>query len=218
MTKKYVVYTVRVTIIVSLYTRCLPIIHIFKCCPSYCYILGERKKINHAAVYLKKVIGYIALPFFSAVKYFEILGIVLGLVLIIGIPTCIGITVCYRKRKRTYRRFQNQDHVVIATPATGASVDTSNQTAIMANPVFHAQPQYSQQSQQPVDQLSSEDTSPYSTVSAIPSLITQQPSQVIFFYCTYSDINTVKCHRASGYLFICGVCMHLQPLMFDSEL
>ena len=64
--KKDVVYTVRLTIIVSLYPHCLPIIHMFKCCPSYCYMLGERKKIkiNHAPVYLKKVIGYTALPFF----------------------------------------------------------------------------------------------------------------------------------------------------------
>ena len=44
--KKDVVCTVRVSIIVSLYTHCLPIIRMFKCCPSYCYILGERKKLK----------------------------------------------------------------------------------------------------------------------------------------------------------------------------
>ena len=122
------------------------------------------------------MIGYIALPFFSAVKYFWILGVALGLILTIGIPTCIGVTVCYRKRKKTYRRLQNQDHIDTATPATGASVDTSNQTASMANPVLHAQPQYPQQPQQPVGQLN---TSPSSTATAIQSLTTQQPSQVI---------------------------------------
>ena len=115
-------------------------------------------------------------------KYFGILGLVLGLIflsLIIGVPTCIGVVVCYRKRKRTYRRLQNQDDVVTATPATGGSVVTSNQTASTANPVVHAQPQYPQQPQQPaaVDQLCSQDTS--STAPDIPSLTTQQPSQVI---------------------------------------
>ena len=143
------------------------------------------------------MIGYTALPIFSAVNYFWTVGLVLGLMflsLLVGIPTCIGVIVCYRKRKRTYHRLQSQDHVITATPSTGASVDTSNQTATMANPVFHAQPQYSQQSQQPVGQLSSEDTSPSSTATAIPSLTTQQPSQVICLSCTYSDINIVKCY------------------------
>ena len=152
------------------------------------------------------MIGYTALPFFSAVNFFGIIGLVLGLIiltLLVGIPTCIGVIVCYRKRKRTYRQFQNQDHIDTATPATGASVDTSNQTASMANPVFHAQPQYSQQPQQPVGQLSSEDTLPSSTATAIPSLTTQQPSQVICLYCTYSDINIVKCHRA-----LCRIPFH----------
>ena len=150
------------------------------------------------------MIGYIALPFFSAVNYFWTEALVLGLIilsLLVGIPSCIGGIVCYR----TYYQFQNRDHVVTPTPATGASVDTSNQTATIANPVFHAQPHLSQQSQQPVGQLSSEDTSPSSTATAIPSLTTQQPSQVICLYCTYSDINIVKCHRASGYIVVCAI-------------
>ena len=116
---------------------------------------------------------------FSAVKYFGILGIVLGvffLSLTIGVPTCIGVIVCYRKRKRTYYRLQN-DHVVATTPATGGSVVTLNQTASTANPVFHAQPQYPQQPQQPVGQFTSQNAS--FTATAIPSLTTQQPSQVI---------------------------------------
>ena len=144
------------------------------------YAWSKKEDKISAPVYFKKVIVYTALPFFSAVNYFWSIGLVLGLSflsLLVGIPTCIGVIVCYRKRKRTYHRLQSQDHVITATPSTGASVDTSNQTASMANPVFHAQPQYSQQPQQPVDQLSSEDTSPSSTATAT----TQQPSQVIFF-------------------------------------
>ena len=104
---------------------------------------------------------------------FWIVILVLGLIILsltIAIPTCIGVIVRYRKRKRTYHRLQSQDHdVITATPSTGAP---SNQTASMANPVFQAQPQYSQQ---PVDQLSYKDTSPSTTATAT----TQQPSQVI---------------------------------------
>ena len=53
--KKDVVYTVRVSIIVSLYIyNCLPIIHMFEYCPSYVLLPGERKKIKSVLQYTPK--------------------------------------------------------------------------------------------------------------------------------------------------------------------
>ena len=52
----------------------------------------------------------------------------------------------------TIRRSQRppRTRVVATTPATGATVVTSNQTTAMTNPNFYIQPQYPQQPQPPV--------------------------------------------------------------------
>ena len=63
--------------------------------------------------------------------------------------------------KRRQRPLQTR--AVATTPATGATVVTSNQTISMTNPNLYTQPQYPQQPQQPVyndAQLSSQEPPP----------------------------------------------------------
>ena len=70
------------------------------------------------------------------------------LLLFIGIPICIVVIIYYSTIRRSQRPLRTC--VVATTPATGATVVTSNQTTSAANPSFFAQPQYPQQPQPPV--------------------------------------------------------------------
>ena len=67
--------------------------------------------------------------------------------LIIGIPICFGVIVCYKVHRS---RRPLQDNVVATTPATGATVVTPNQTTPTANPNVYVQSQHPQQPQEAV--------------------------------------------------------------------
>ena len=73
---------------------------------------------------------------------------VIFLLCIIGVPICIGVVICYTTNKSSHRPLRT--HVVATTPATGATVVTSNQTTSMTNPNIYTQSQYPQQPQPPV--------------------------------------------------------------------
>ena len=110
------------------------------------------------------------MAFFSAVHVGIIVGVTVSaifLLLIIGIPICIGVTVCYTSSRRRYQPLQTH---VVAT--TGATVATSNQPA-MANPVVNVH------SQQPNTRLISHEAPPSYAATTATAYPFQQPPQVI---------------------------------------
>lgn len=65
--------------------------------------------------------------------------------LIIGIPICFGVIVCYKVHRS---RRPLQDNVVATTPATGDTVVTPNQTTPTAIPNLYVQSQHPQRPEQ----------------------------------------------------------------------
>ena len=92
----------------------------------------------------------------------------LFLFLLIVLPTCIGIAIYLSRNRRNPHSLQTR--VITNTPATGATVVTSNQTTSTTNPILYTQPQYPQYPQQPVYKdalLSSQELPPsYDAVTA----------------------------------------------------
>ena len=75
------------------------------------------------------------------------IGLTVGLLFLlifIGVSTCIGLIVCYKKKR------SRQIHAAATTPATRATIVTPNQTISMTNPNLYVQSQHSQQPQPPV--------------------------------------------------------------------
>ena len=75
---------------------------------------------------------------------------VIFLVCIVGGPLCIvgvvrDVMISYKTNRSSQRPLRT--HVVSTTPATGATVDTSNQTTSTANTNLYAQSQHPQQPQ-----------------------------------------------------------------------
>ena len=94
---------------------------------------------------------YILCSLFSVNVAGLVVGLTFGVIFllcIVGVPICIGVVICYTTNKSSHRPLRT--HVVATTPATGATVVTSNQTTSTANPNLYAQPQYPQQPQPPV--------------------------------------------------------------------
>ena len=100
---------------------------------------------------------------------------VLFLLIFIGVSICIGVIVCYKKKRKT--------RAVSTTPATGATTVTLNQTMSMTNTNLYSQPPLlytqPQQPQQPVykdAQLSSQEPPPsYDAVTGAANPTQQIP-------------------------------------------
>ena len=96
------------------------------------------------------------------------IGFTVGLLLLFGIFIYIG---CYLRSQHLL-----QTRAVATTPATGATVVTSNQTTSTTNPNIYTQSQYPQQSVYKDAQLSSQEPPPsYDAVIAAANSTHQIP-------------------------------------------
>ena len=127
----------------------------------------------------------VSIYLFTGLSSGLVVGLTVGLLILlffIGIPICIGVVVCYSTKRRRRSRHPTRTHVVATTPATGATVVTSNQTTSMTNPNIYTQSQYPQGPMYKEAQLSSQEPPPPPSYDAVTAAAnpTQQIPLVIY--------------------------------------